>query len=658
MSFFAELKRRNVPRAGLAYLAAVWVLIQVADTLLPVVDAPAWALQALVVAGALGFPLTVALAWSYEWTAEGVKATSDVAVVEPVGVTGRKIDFLIIGLLVVAIAFLAVGRLDAVDPSIAVLPFSNESAASQENIDFAIGIHNETLTQLGKIGSLTVIGRSSVMEYRDSPKNARAIGRELGVATLLSGQVQRVADRVRVNIQLVDTENDRQLWTESYERELTAANIFAIQAEIAADVVAQLNATLTAEEAAALQTVPTRNEEARLHYERGLYYVDVADDEPVDLPLAIEQFERALDLDSEFALAWADLGRVHSQMYNLGIDPSEARLVRAREALDRASELAPDAPEVHLALSGYYAASGDSERALEEIETALEGMPNNPEIHQIRALRYRRMGRWDEAREASRKAAELDPRNHIGGGGWLDAWLRDYAGFQEYLDANLQFSPNEPVTFAENALLPLWRDGDPTLARAAATNFQVPFGSERMRIGWIAALYERDYERALAYCDDMELLYGGDRRYIPKDSYFGVTHVVFGRPELAEPYFERARAQVENAMNEIPDDPRLHVTLAEALVGLGDSSRALDEAQRALALMPRSRDAIAGSRIQRDVIVRVLAPAGAVDELIEQLDDYLAYPGLWSLEGMLPDPRFDAVRDDPELRQFVASRSQ
>ncbi len=629
------------------------MLIEVADTLVSIINAPAWIPQVLVYSAALGLPLALVLAWIYEWTSEGIKATGDVAAIEAGKLTGRKIDFAIIGLLVVAIGFLLVGRVGAIEPSIAVLPFSNESAAEQENIEFANGIHNETLTQLGKISSLTVIGRSSVMEYRDSPKSVREIGRELGVATLLQGQVQRAGGMVRINVQLIDVENDQQLWGGSYNRTLTAENIFGIQSAMATAIADELNAALIPEEVARLNEIPTQNEQARLHYQSGIDYAN-RDDEPISLPLAVEQFERAVSLDPEFALAWAELARVHSQIHNLGHDPSDQRIELIRTAVETAQDLAPDLPEVHLALAAYYASTEDREQFLAEIEIASQGMPNNPVLYQYRALRYRRMGRWNEAIEAGQRASDLDPRNNFGPD-WMHLELRNYSQYQEWLDEYLRVFPD--LAHGARAQLSLFRDGDVTLTKAAAANPEVAFGAERMRMGWIAALYEFNYEEALEYANDMEELYTGDRRYIPKESYIGVTHQIFGRPDMAAPHFEIVRDQIEEALEANDQDARLYVTLGEALVGLGEIAEAVRLAHHAIQLLPRSRDTIAGSRIQVDAIVRVLAPAGDVAAVIEELDDYLSYPSEgWSLEGLLPDPRFNMIEDNPDFQAFVESR--
>ena len=573
-------------------------------------------------------------------------------------VTPRTVGIVALGLVVVVIGSLGLGssveERAAISPnSIAVLPFSNGGSGEEDTV-FTNGIHNETLTQLGKISALTVRGRPSVLEYRDSPKSVREIGRELNVATVLLGQVQRAGDMVRVNVQLVEAENNRSIWTDSYSRALTAENIFAIQREIATAIADQLNAALTPAEVARLNEVHTKNSQAWLHYQSGIDYADR--DGLRALELAEEQFEAAVREDPEYALAWAGLSLLHSQRYTLGHDPSAAQLERVLEAAKVAEGLAPGLPEVHLALAQYYAGAEDRERALEEFEIASRGMPNNADLYRARYLRYRRMGRWDEAIVLAEKARDLGGRRDACGAGWIHLDLRNYELADDCFDAILRISPDDPAVNAAKAELSLWRDGDATATRMAAASSSVLDVSYRMRMGWIAALYDHDWALALEYARNMEELYEGDRRYIPKDSYLGVTHQLAGQQELAEPYFEKSRAHLERILIDNREDARLHVSMGEVLVGLDQIDEAVRYAQNALELLSREMDAIAGPRIQRDVIVRVFAPAGAVDAVIEELDDYLAHPGIWSLAGFLPDPRFDLIRDDPDIQAFVERR--
>ncbi len=254
MALIAELKRRNVFRVGVAYAIVAWLLIEITATTFPILKLPDWSVTLVTVLVLIGFPLALIVAWAFELTPEGLKRETAVDRTESIThVTGRKLDFAIIGLLVITVVYFAVDKFvlqaepkqvevvaeeipaaEAIEreKSIAVLPLANRSA-NEEDVFFVDGMHDDILTQISKIRALKVISRTSVMEYRDTTKNLKTIGQELGAATVLEGGVQRAGDRVRINVQLIDAATDEHLWADTYDRKLTAANIFTIQTEIA-----------------------------------------------------------------------------------------------------------------------------------------------------------------------------------------------------------------------------------------------------------------------------------------------------------------------------------------------------------------------------------------------------------------------------------------
>jgi len=663
VSFFGELRRRNVFRMGIAYLAAVWVLIEVTDTLVAIINGPAWIPQALVFSGALGFPLALVLAWFYELTPEGIKSTADIEAVEAVKFTGRKLDFAIIGLLVFALGFVVVdqyvveesGQAELRDlRSIAALPFANESAEEENAEFFANGIHDELLTQLAKVGSLKVISRTSVEEYRDTSKNMRQIGQELGVATLLEGRVQRAGDMVRINVQLIDAETDQHLWAENYDRELTAESIFAIQSEMATSIADALQVTLTPQEVAQLDVVPTQSTRAWDFYLSGNEYFNRRDNRNSG-PLAIQQYERAVEVDPEFAQAWAALSRAHSSMYLYSGRSEEAHLDAARQAVERAFVLAPDAPEAHIAMATYHQnGTLDYQAALRELAIAEQGMPGTADIFKTRAFIQRRANDWEDARVNMARAAELDPRNvdtlgHLTG---TNLHLRDYAAAERTNDRVLDIAPDSRGARLSQVMIPMARDGDFTILKAMVESGR-PMPN-RLHNAWLGALYEGDYERAVQHLEEWRVEADVTQNwYVPIASYYGVTHHLAGRSELAASQFQEAYTHLEQAWESAPEDARLHVALGEAMLGLGDRDEAIRLAERATELMPRTTDALNASWIQLDAIVRVLAPAGFSDVLIEQLDDYLTQNGWWSIEGLLGDPRLDPIRDESRFQAVV-----
>jgi len=663
VSFFGELKRRNVVKVAVAYAIVGWLLIEVSTTVLPLFEAPDWIAQVFAFFVILGFPLALILSWAYELTPEGLKLERDVTAGESITpVTGRKIDFAIIGALVLALGFVVFDNYvfendAALDSSIAVLPFGNLSPDA-ENAFFADGIHGELLTQLSKIGALRVISRTSVMEYRDSPKNIREIGRELNVSTILEGDVRRAGDTVRINVQLIDAETDEHLWANIYDRELTARNILAIQSEMATAIAEALHATFSPQEVARLNEVPTQNTRAYDFYLSGREFGRRGVDRGTDIPLAVQQYERAVEEDREFALAWAHLAVQHIRMYWFAIDRTDERRRTALSAVERALDLQPDLPEAHLAMAWYhYHAYRNYEEALRELAIAEQGMPGDSEPLFLRAAIYRRQGQWEQAVTSFDRAIELDPRNVdllLNHGATYRA-LRDYAQAERSWDRALDITPNAVDLYLAKAQIPLWRDGDVSLLKAAAENPPFNLGDQRQWLGWTAAIYERDYDTALSYLEEWEIdVYETQVQYVPTASFYGVTYQLAGQPELAQRHFRIARAQVEDALQAAPDDPRLLISLGEILAGLGEAESAVPFAEEAIKLMPTSLDAVAGPNRQLNAIIRVFIPAAAVDTAIEELDTYLAGPGgRWSIEGFLPDPRLDFIRDDPRFQALV-----
>jgi TolB-like protein/Tfp pilus assembly protein PilF len=659
-SFWVELRRRNVIRVGIAYLAVVWVLIQVADVVLPNVGGPAWILQALMASSALGFPLALVLAWFYELTPEGIKAAAEVEAVDAVRFMGRKLDFAIIGLLVIAVGFLVVVNYvvdeeASLERSIAALPFANESAAEENAEFFANGIHDELLTQLAKIGSLKVISRTSVMGYRDTEKSMREIGQELGVATLLEGRVQRAGDMIRINVQLIDASTDEHLWAEVYNRELTAENIFAIQGEMAISIAEALETTLSPEVVARLEEVPTQNTRALEFYLSGNDFMRRVGNR-TNTPLAIRQFERAVEEDPAFVLAWAALARAHMVQYL--IDDTDARLSMAEKALERAFQLAPESPEAYLARGRYHVGLNDFDSALEDYAIAERGMPGAAEISRQLAVLYGRKGDPEQAVIHWERAIERDPRNVELLAFQADAYslLRDYTQAEKYYARALEMNPDCVRCFLRKAVRnPISLNGDANSAIMALDNPPTEIASfvgQQLQWRWLAALYVRDYDSALEHLDSEALdTFENRSSYFPKASFYGTVYHLADQPELAERQFQLAREQLEPELAISPEDFRLHVALGQAMAGLGNSEAALNRANRAIELLPANRRA--RGTVRYYLITEVLARAGQNEAAIEQLDVFLSTPGLWSIEGLLPDPRLDPIRNDPRFEALV-----
>jgi TolB-like protein/DNA-binding winged helix-turn-helix (wHTH) protein/Tfp pilus assembly protein PilF len=376
--------------------------------------------------------------------------------------------------LVATIAWIAAGRYSSGDApdqrSVAVLPFENLSASEADAV-FVDGMHNDIVTQLAKIGALRVTSRASVLEYRGRARNLREIGETLGVATVLEGAVQRAVDAVRVNVQLIDARTDEHIWAETYDFEPTAGNLFTIQSRIATSVADALRVAILPSEATRLGAIPTESSRA---YD---FFLSAREYDRRDSRLAERQYERAVQEDPGFALAWAYLSWWHMETHWFRIDGSDARKRMALEAAKRALALEPDLPEAHIALGWYYfKAEQRYEAALKELAIAERGMPGDIAVPWSRGNVLRWAGRWDEAFAEFDRAARLDPRNtvlllepaevHIA--------LRDYAAAERQLDRILEMLPDHVPSLVWKTMIPLLRDGDVAAANGAVEDPTYP----------------------------------------------------------------------------------------------------------------------------------------------------------------------------------------
>ena len=435
MSFFTELKRRNVFRVAITYLAGAWLLTEVSGTLFPGFGIPDWAFRLVVILLALGFIPVLVFSWAYEMTPEGLKREEDLVHDTVTSQnTARRLDWLTIGLIVVALGFVSVDHLWLTDRpteqakrvvqppakaktttiseaqvplnSIAVLPFANRSADPNDAY-FVDGIHDDLLTHIARIGAIKTISRTSVMHYRDSTKTIPEIAHELGVTTVLEGGVQRAGEQVRINVQLIDAQTDEHLWAEIYDRKLTATNIFAIQSEIAESVSAELKAVLSPAEIEGIQAVPTSNLEAYEAYLLGKQRFSRRNVESITE--AIDYFREAVEMDSGFALAWiglADAYIVHAGQKGFPIEEARAE---AETALKTALETNQNLGEAYTSLCGLRREQLDYQEAKRFCELALNFSPNYPPLSRFYSILQSDLGNSDEAIKWRAKAVELDP---------------------------------------------------------------------------------------------------------------------------------------------------------------------------------------------------------------------------------------------------------
>jgi TolB-like protein/Flp pilus assembly protein TadD len=543
-----------------------------------------------------------------------------------------------------------------VDKSIAVMPFQNLSD-EKENTYFANGIQDDILTNLSKIGDLKVISRMSVMSYQgDGVRNAREIGKALGVGTLLEGSVRRVGNRVRVSVQLINANDDEHIWAEDYDRELT--DVFAIQTDLAQKIASALQAKLSPNEKARLDRRPTKDSDAYLLYVQAHDYAN-RPDRPHETSLKAEElFEQAIKLDPNFALAFAGLSEVESWMYH-SYEPTPARREKARLNANESLRLQPDLPEGHLALGfSYYYGDRDYERALTEFEIAKRDLPNEADAYSAIAAIQRRQGKWAESTANFEKSASLDPKNANVLFNLAVNYVaqRDFKAANKILDQGLVAEPqsfglrgmkaglaiisNGDVGFAENQLSLLPPEYDPD---GYVTSARV----------WVLML-QRKFADALQVAQQFrgETLKYPDFGLCPKASLEGRLYLYQDDKMKARAAFERARTVAEQLVGDAPNDPGRHAALGVILASLSRKEDAINEGKKAVELLPESEDAVDGPKATA-ALAQIYAWVGEHDEAFRLLDHLLAVPNGLTVPLLKLDPVWDPLRKDPRFQALI-----
>ncbi len=421
-NFFAELKRRNVYKVAVAYAVVAWLLIQAASIFLPAFDAPAWVMKIFIIVIIFGFPVALIFSWAFEITPEGIKLESEIEPSKSIKRrTGRKIVALTIALAVVA-AGLFVYQLvrpksdtsgsptaaTIANKSIAVLPFDNLSR-DPDNAYFCEGVQDEILTRLAKVADLKVISRTSTQHFKSTPDNLPQIAKQLGVAHIVEGSVQKSNDQVRVNVQLINAQNDAHLWADTYDRKLT--DIFAVESDIAKTIAETLQAKLTGSEKSSIAKTPTVNPEAYELYLRGKFFAEKRTG--ADLLKSIEYYDQAIAKDPGYPLAYVGLADSHLLLSAYGATSPKESASPARAALRKAIELDDSLAQAHASSGLLATVELDLDRAISELERAIQLNPNYATAHHWLALPLTAIGQSGRAIAEGKRAIELDPLSLI-----------------------------------------------------------------------------------------------------------------------------------------------------------------------------------------------------------------------------------------------------
>jgi serine/threonine-protein kinase len=419
-NFFSELKRRNVYKVAVAYAVVGWLLVQVTTQVFPIFEIPNWALRLIVLAIIIGFPIALVLAWAFELTPEGIKHTEDVDLSDKRA--SKKRTWIYVTLIGAALsaALFFVGRLSAPnsgaspavlpEKSIAVLPFENQNR--DPDTDYLCdGIPESIINSLSELPKLKVMSRNSVFHYKGKEADAQTVGKELKVQTLLTGRVRQRGDSLTIGVELINAQDNSQLWGQQYSRKL--ADVFAVQEEIAKEVSDKLRLKLTGTEKEQLAKRPTENLKAFQYYMQGRAAAQRRTN--ADLLASVSYYEKALQEDGKYALAYAGLADAYANLgYYGSIAPIEGRR-KAEEAARKALELDDKLAEAHAALGLVYIGFAPSNFSIgdKELRHAIELSPNLAVAHYNLGLSFIRQGRLDEASAELMKARALDPLSSV-----------------------------------------------------------------------------------------------------------------------------------------------------------------------------------------------------------------------------------------------------
>jgi TolB-like protein/class 3 adenylate cyclase/Tfp pilus assembly protein PilF len=551
------------------------------------------------------------------------------------------------------------------EKSIAVMPFENLSR-DPDNAYFADGIQDEILTRLSKIADLKVISRTSTQHYKSAPANLPEIAKQLGVAHILEGSVQKSGDAVRVNVQLIKAASDSHLWADTFDRKLI--DIFSVESEVAKAIADQLRAKLTGREEQVIAAKSTDNPEAYDAYLRGLAYT-LKTLTPASALAAQKHLKEAVRLDPKFAYAWALLSYTDAIGYiALTLQPTVALREEARQAAQTALTLLPNLGEAMLAKGQYhYGCLKDYDAAVRCFEQARPLLPNDSRIPQSLASVTRRQGQWDRSESYLNEAERLDPRNVIllTQHALSYSFLRRFPEAKQKLDRVLDIIPADVDTLATKAAM-VQAEGDLPAAAALLSPLRASADlSQALEQQVYQAILQRQtapmitrLEQLLAKPDPALGFYNGELRF-----YLGWAQEVGGDYAAAQESWRQARSELEGLLTEQPENHSLIADLALTNMGLGDKAAAFAFVDKGIAVVPIEKDAIDGT-IPMEILARVAAQMGEPDRAIAALQKILLVPGSGALAEGIPltpallrlDPMFDPLRNDPRFQKLCEEK--
>ena len=673
-SLWQELKRRKVVRVITVYAAAAFVIIELINNVAEPLSLPDWTPTLVIVLLAIGFPIAIIFSWIFDVTPEGVKKTKPIKEVqqqEPVKPTGSTVWKIATYISVVIIAALVVfhivsGKkqvedLTELEKSIAVLPFQNMSD-NEEYAFFGDALTDEIIMQLYKINEFEVRSRTSIMQYKGTEKTSPVIAQELKVNYLIEGTAQRYGNQVRILVQLIHAQTDKHLWGNIYEKEWK--DIFFIQSDVAKQIAKELKTLLSPEIIEQIEKKPTDNLMAYDYYLRGNNYLSRSYDKQ-DTEIAITMYEKAIELDINFALAYTMLAQAYTRMYWFHYGRSKNTLIKSKQAIDMAFEINPNLSEAHLALGRYYYNGYlKYSKALEQFEIVLEHQPNNAGCIVLIACVHRRAGDWEKANVNFKKAVELDPgslfvNTEYGETFWL---LREYTEAEYYLNKAIMLSPDwfEPYEFKIHTYLN--SKGNTNKARLILEEASQMISSTEapgfIEIRVLLDIYDGNYQEALKYLSLESFdAFQSQMYYIPQFLLYAKIYDLMNKSELAYAYYDSTRIFLESKLIDYPEDSRLYSSLGIAYAGLGQKEKAINAGKKAVELLPISKEAWRGVYRVGD-LAQIYVMVVEYEAALEQIELLLSIPGHLSTKLLQLDPAWKPLWNHPEFKRLIETYSE
>ena len=669
--FWEELKRRRVIRIIPVYAAAAFVLLELVDIIAEPFGLPDWTLKLVFVLLCVGLIISVILSWVYDITPEGVKKTKSVDAESkphperPSKTKGWKIATYSSFVIIIALIALNIftGRRYRIDlaadieKTIAVLPFNNLSNDTTHAY-FCEGIREEILYHLQKMEALSVRSRTSADHYRNTDKTTSVIGHELNVNYLVEGSIGCEGNEVRIWVQLIDAVNDKHLWAGNFIKE--RVKIFSIQSEIAQKIASELEIVLSPIEKEQIDKQPTDNLDAYQAYLRGRYYARQPHFTLSNWYSALENFQEAVEIDTTFALAYAELARAHGRLRYLRDDLSESRLAEGERAAKKALQYGSGEPRVHLSLGYYYLyAYRDENQALKHLEIAEKGMPNDVEVLYEKANIILTKGRWYESIKLFEKANEENPRDVsiLTDLAFCLWWARlDNYGL-DVCNRSIALDPDANWPYIYKAYIYWSRKGPDKDSRETIKHIDPDH--EWCLFSWYwQEVGEGNLDAALQLVSDTAKIWGVHHKMwtYPQSMLRAFIYEYRGEMELARSDYLTAVEILEEKALEVPDDPRYHSALGIGYAALGQKEKAIKEGLRATELLPIETDAVYGITFIHDLVI-IYIKLGEFDLALEQVEKLFKVPSWLSPTWLEWDIRFAPLISHPRYKEMLADYS-